>query len=120
MTKLIPNTNSAASAAVLDSHQAADALRQALNYPYDVQGFDDLLNAVGANRSNYMQAAHQQKLINAVSSGNWAVVTPRVNPDNGAAHGMGSRPNLNHPGATSGRRSRLHAAQTGGVGVSHY
>lgn len=84
MTKLIPQHQLGGERGqVLDSHQAADALRQALNYPYDVQGFDDLLNAVGANRSNYMQAAHQQKLINAVSSGDWAVVTPRVNPDNG-------------------------------------
>lgn len=74
MTKLIPQHQLAGqSGQVLDSHQATDALRQALNYPYDLQGFDDLLNAVGANHSNYMQAAHQQKLINAVSNGDWVM-----------------------------------------------
>ncbi|WP_415769840.1 hypothetical protein [Pseudomonas sp. LB3P38] len=86
MTKLIPQHQLAGQRGqVLDSHQAADALRQALNYPYDLQGFDDLLNAVGANHSNYMQTAHQQKLINAVSNGDWVMVTPRAKLDNGGA-----------------------------------
>jgi hypothetical protein len=85
VTKLIPQHQLVGERGqVLDSHQAADALRQALNYPHDLQGFNDLLNAVGANSSNYMQAAHQQKLLNAVSSDDWAMVTPRVNPENGS------------------------------------
>ncbi|MHC8411924.1 hypothetical protein ACYZTR_17815 [Pseudomonas sp. Hz4] len=95
MTKLIPQHQLAGQRGqVLDSHQAIDALRQALNYPYDLQGFDDLLNAVGANHSNYMQAAHQQKLINAVSNGDWVMVTPRVNLDNsgGSWNGFKSKP----------------------------
>ncbi|RON37685.1 hypothetical protein BK666_31145 [Pseudomonas frederiksbergensis] len=29
---------------LLDSHQAAEILRQALNYPDDLHGFDDLLS----------------------------------------------------------------------------
>lgn len=100
MTKLIPQHQLAGqSGQVLDSHQAADALRQALNYPYDLQGFDDLLNTVGANHSNYMQAAHQQKLINAVSNGDWVMITPRANPDNGGASWNGFKPKPEPPPA---------------------
>lgn len=70
---------------VLDSHQATEDLRLALSYPDDLLGFDDLLNAIGVNRSNYMQSGNQQKLINAVSNGDWVLVKPRVDPDNGGA-----------------------------------
>jgi hypothetical protein len=45
--------------------------REALNRPDDLPGFDDLLNALGLNRSNYMQGANQRKLIEAVSNGDW-------------------------------------------------
>lgn len=86
MNKLIPQNQIAGQRGhVLAIHQAIDVLRQSLNYPNDLQGFDDLLNAVGANSTNYMQAAHQQKLIDAVNRGDWVIVTPRVNPDNGGA-----------------------------------
>lgn len=86
MTRLIPkNQLTSQHGQVLDSHQAVADLRQALNYPYDLQGFDDLLSAVGVNSSNYMQAANQQKLINAVSNGDWVMVTPRIDSDNGGA-----------------------------------
>ncbi|EJM19288.1 hypothetical protein PMI21_01728 [Pseudomonas sp. GM18] len=86
MTRLIPqNQLTSQHGQVLDSHQAVADLRQALSYPYDLQGFDDLLSAVGANSSNYMQAANQQKLINAVSNGDWVMVKPRIDPDNGGA-----------------------------------
>jgi hypothetical protein len=70
---------------VLDSYQATDDLRQVLSYPDELLGFDDLLSAIGANRSNYMQSAHQQKLFSAVSSGDWVIVKQRVNSDNGGA-----------------------------------
>ena len=100
MTKLIPQHQLAGqSGQVLDSHQAADALRQALNYPYDLQGFDDLLNAVGANRSNYMQIAHQQKLIQAVINGDWVMVTPRVNLDKSGGSWNGFKPKPEPPPA---------------------
>jgi hypothetical protein len=86
VNKLIPQNQIAGQRGrVLATHQAIDVLRQSLNYPNDLQGFDDLLNAVGANSTNYMQAAHQQKLIDAVNRGDWVIVTPRVNPDNGGA-----------------------------------
>lgn len=63
---------------VLDTYQAMEDFRQALNRPDDLPGFDELLNAVGLNRSNYMQGANQRKLIDAVSNGDWALVKPRV------------------------------------------
>ncbi|MFJ2366169.1 hypothetical protein ACIPIN_21100 [Pseudomonas sp. NPDC087697] len=86
MAKLIPKSQLAGQRGrVLDNSQATYDLQQALSYPDSLQGFDDLLNAVGANRSNYMQAAHQKKLIDAVSSGDWVMVTPRIAPDNGGA-----------------------------------
>ncbi|WP_054054486.1 hypothetical protein [Pseudomonas nunensis] len=95
MTKLIPQHQLAGQQGqALDSHQATDALRQALNYPDDLQGFDDLLQAVGANRSNYSQSTHQQKIIDAVRNGDWVVVKPRIDPDSGGAswNGVRTRP----------------------------
>jgi hypothetical protein len=80
---------------VLDSYQATDDLRQVLSYPDELLGFDDLLSAIGANRSNYMQSAHQQKLFSAVSSGDWVIVKQRVNSDNGGASWNGFKPNPN-------------------------
>lgn len=64
MKRLIPKDLLAGQRSqVLDSYQATDDLRQALNYPDELSGFDDLLSAIGANRSNYMQSANQQKLL---------------------------------------------------------
>lgn len=86
MTKLIPQHQFAGQhGQALDSYQATDALRQAMNYPDDLQGFDDLLQAVGASRSNYLQSTHQQKLIDSVRNGDWIVVKPRVDTDNAGA-----------------------------------
>lgn len=100
MTRLIPqNQLTGQHGQVLDSHQAVADLRQALSYPYDLQGFDDLLVAIGANRSNYMQAANQQKLINAVSNGDWVMVTPRIDPDNGGASWNAFKPKPEPPPA---------------------
>ena len=59
--------------------------RQALNRPDELPGFDDLLNAMGLNRSNYLQGVNQRRLVDAVSSGDWVVVKPRVVVDNGGA-----------------------------------
>jgi hypothetical protein len=70
---------------VLDTYQAMEDFRQALNRPDDLPGFDELLNAVSLNRSNYMQGANPRKLIDAVSNGDWALVKPRVAADNGGA-----------------------------------
>jgi len=70
---------------VLDTYQAMEDFRQALNRPDDLPGFDDLLNAMGLHRSNYLQGVNQRKLIDAVSNGDWALVKPRVAADNGGA-----------------------------------
>ena len=84
MTQLIPHHElTIGSGQIIDQDQAVDALRQALNYPYDLQGFDNLLNALGINHSNYMQAANQKKLIDAVSRGEWVMVRPKVVKDSG-------------------------------------
>ena len=86
MKRLIPKDLLAGQRSqILDSYQATDDLRQALSYPEELSGFDDLLSAIGANRSNYMQSANQQKLISAVSNGDWVIVKQRVNSDNGGA-----------------------------------
>lgn len=100
MTKLIPKSQLASQRGqVLDSTQAAYNLRQALSYPNNLQGFDDLLRAVGVHRSNYMQAAHQKKLIDAVSSGDWVMVVPRVAADNGGASWNAFKPKPEPPPA---------------------
>jgi len=70
---------------VLDTYDATEGFKQALSRPDDLPGFDDLLNAVGANRANYLQANRQQKLIEAVSSGDWVMVKSRIAADNGGA-----------------------------------
>lgn len=62
-----------------------EEFRQALNRPDDLPGFDDLLNAMGLHRSNYLQGVNQRNLIDAVSNGDWALVKPRVTADNGGA-----------------------------------
>ncbi|EJM06130.1 hypothetical protein PMI18_00877 [Pseudomonas sp. GM102] len=86
MTRLIPKSElHGLRDQVLDTYQAMEDFRQALNRPDDLPGFDELLNAVGLNRSNYMQGANQRKLIDAVSNGDWALVKPRVAADNGGA-----------------------------------
>ncbi|WP_347928001.1 hypothetical protein [Pseudomonas helvetica] len=100
MTKLIPKSQLAGQRGqVLDSSQAAYDLRQALSSPDNLQGFDDLLSSVGAHRSNYMQAVHQKKLIDAVSSGDWVMVAPRVAPDNGGASWNAFKPKPEPPPA---------------------
>jgi len=100
VTKLIPKSQLAGQRGqVLDSSQASYDLSRALSYPDNLQGFDNLLSAVGADRSNYMQAAHQKKLIDAVSSGDWVMVTPRVAPDNGGASWNAFKPKPEPPPA---------------------
>ncbi|ALI02107.1 hypothetical protein C1Y08_21870 [Pseudomonas sp. FW306-02-F02-AA] len=100
MTKLIPKSQLASQRGqVLDSSQAAYNLRQALSSPDNLQGFDDLLRAVGVHRSNYMQATHQKKLIDAVSSGDWLMVVPRVAADNGGASWNAFKPKPEPPPA---------------------
>lgn len=86
MTRLIPQSElHGQRSQVLDPYQAMEEFRQALNRPDDLPGFDDLLNAMGLHRSNYLQGANQRKLIDAVSNGDWALVKPRVAADNGGA-----------------------------------
>ena len=86
MTRLIPHHELAiGSDQIIDPDQAVYDLRQAFNYPYDLQGFDDFLNAFGINHSNYMRAANQQKLIDAVSRGDWVMVRPKAVKDSGGA-----------------------------------
>lgn len=84
---------------VLASDQAMDNFRQALNRPDDLPGFDDLLNAIGLNRSNYLQGANQRKLIDAVTNGEWVVVKPRVVADNGGASWNAFKPKQETPPA---------------------
>lgn len=83
----------------LDPHQAMENFRQALNRPDELPGFDDLLNAMGLNRSNYLQGGNQRKLVDAVSSGDWVVVKPRVVVDNGGASWNASKPQPEPPPA---------------------
>lgn len=73
--------------------------REALNRPDDLPGFDDLLNALGLSRSNYMQGANQRKLIAAVSSGDWIVVKPLVVAGNGGASWNAFKPKPEPPPA---------------------
>jgi hypothetical protein len=70
---------------ILDSYQAMEEFRQAMNRPDDLPGFDDLLKAMGLHRSNYRQGANQRKLIDAVHNGEWAVVKPRKVADSSGA-----------------------------------
>jgi hypothetical protein len=84
---------------VLDTYHAVEEFKQALNYPGDLPGFDDLLNAIGANRANYMQSAHQRKLLEAVTSGDWVIVKPRVKADNGGASWNAFKPKPEPPPA---------------------
>ncbi|MHC8327749.1 hypothetical protein [Pseudomonas sp. LB1P83] len=86
MTRLIPKSElHGQRSQLLDPYQAMEEFRQALNRPDDLPGFDDLLNAMGLHRSNYLQGVNQRKLIDAVSNGDWALVKPRVTADNGGA-----------------------------------
>jgi hypothetical protein len=73
VTRLIPQSEfHGQREQILDSYQSMEHFRQALNRPDDLPGFDDLLNAMGLHRSNYMQGANEQKLIDAVRNGDWA------------------------------------------------
>ncbi|WP_445177797.1 hypothetical protein [Pseudomonas sp. McL0111] len=100
MSKLIPKSeHHHQPGQVLDTYQAVEEFRQALNYPGDLPGFDDLLNAIGANRANYMQSAHQRKLLEAVTSGDWVIVKPRVKADNGGASWNAFKPKPEPPPA---------------------
>ncbi|WP_339463930.1 hypothetical protein [Pseudomonas sp. EA_65y_Pfl2_P74] len=94
MTKLI-NQHDTHAQQVLDSHQAMDTFRQALNRPDELPGFDDLLNAMGLNQSG----ANQRKLVEAISSGQWVVVKPRVVEDNGGASWNAFKPKPEPPPA---------------------
>ncbi|WP_148057422.1 iron-containing alcohol dehydrogenase [Pseudomonas brassicacearum] len=77
MTRLIPKSELHGQRnQLLDPYHAMEDFRQALNRPDELPGFDDLLNAMGLNRSNYMQGANQRKLIEAVRNGDWVVVKP--------------------------------------------
>jgi len=84
---------------ILDSYQAMEEFRQALNRPDDLPGFDDLLNAMGLHRSNYMQGANERKLIDAVRNGEWAVVKPRKVADSGGASWNAFKPKPEPPPA---------------------
>jgi len=70
---------------IVESYQAAHDLRQAFSYPDDLQGFDDLLEAIGANRSSYMRPGNQEKLMDAVRRGEWVMVRPKMNEGSGGA-----------------------------------
>ncbi|WP_339508564.1 hypothetical protein [Pseudomonas sp. RL_35y_Pfl2_P42] len=84
MTRLIPQRELHGQQ-LLDTHQAMDTFRQALNRPDELPGFDDMLNAMGLNQSNYLQGANQRKLVEAIRNGDWVVVKPRVVADSGGA-----------------------------------
>ncbi|MFJ2714263.1 hypothetical protein ACIOZM_25860 [Pseudomonas sp. NPDC087346] len=100
MSKLIPKSElHHQPGQVLDAYQAVEEFKHALNYPGDLPGFDDLLNAIGANRANHMQSAHQRKLLEAVTSGDWVIVKPRVKADNGGASWNAFKPKPDPPPA---------------------
>lgn len=84
---------------VLDTHQAMDIFREALNRPDELPGFDNLLNAMKLNQSNYLQGANQRKLVEAISNGEWVVVKPRVVADNSGASWNAFRPKPEPPPA---------------------
>lgn len=84
MTRLIPQRELHGQQA-LDTHQAMDTFREALNRPDELPGFDNLLNAMGLNHSNYLQGANQRKLVEAINNGDWVIVKPRVVTDSGGA-----------------------------------
>jgi len=74
VTRLIPQSEfHGQREQILDSYQSMEHFRQALNRPDDLPGFDDLLNAMSLHRDNYMQGANEQKLIDAVRNGDWAM-----------------------------------------------
>ncbi|WP_338802197.1 hypothetical protein V9L13_08610 [Pseudomonas sp. RSB 5.4] len=84
---------------ILDSYQAMEEFRQAMNRPDDLPGFDDLLKAMGLHRSNYRQGANKRKLIDAVHNGEWAVVKPRKVADSGGASWSAFNPKPEPPPA---------------------
>ena len=84
VTRLIPQRELHGQQA-LDTHQAMDTFREALNRPDELPGFDNLLNAMGLNHSNYLQGANQRKLVEAINNGDWVIVKPRVVTDSGGA-----------------------------------
>ncbi|WP_339431642.1 MULTISPECIES: hypothetical protein [unclassified Pseudomonas] len=98
MTRLI-NQHDTHAQQVLDSHQAMDTFRQALNRPDELPGFDDMLNAMGLNQSNYLQGANQRKLVEAIRNGDWVVVKPRVVADSGGASWNAFKPKPEPPPA---------------------
>lgn len=104
MTRLIPQSEfHSQREQILDSYQSMEHFRQALNRPDDLPGFDDLLNAMCLHRDNYMQGANEQKLIDAVRNGDWAMgklvcacgrcgrVRGDRNKDDGARRVIGAR-----------------------------
>lgn len=84
---------------VLDTHQAMDIFREALNRPDELPGFDNLLNAMNLNHSNYLQGANQRKLGEAISNGEWVVVKPRVVANNSGASWNAFKPKSEPPPA---------------------
>lgn len=98
MTRLIPQSELLGQRdQILDSYQALEDFRQALSRPDELPGFDDLLNAMGLHRSNYMQGANERKLIDAVRNGEWALVKPRMATDNGGASWNAFKPKPEPP-----------------------
>ncbi len=84
---------------VLDTHQAMDIFREALNRPDELPGFDNLLNVMNLNHSNYLQGANQRKLGEAISNGEWVVVKPRVVANNSGASWNAFKPKSEPPPA---------------------
>ncbi|MFJ2430086.1 hypothetical protein [Pseudomonas sp. NPDC087804] len=98
MTRLIPQRELHGQQ-VLDTHQAMDIFREALNRPDELPGFDNLLNAMNLNHSNYLQGANQRKLGEAISNGEWVVVKPRVVANNSGASWNAFKPKSEPPPA---------------------
>ncbi|MCF4994516.1 hypothetical protein GIW70_23135 [Pseudomonas syringae] len=84
---------------MIDTFRAVEELKQALIHPQALSGFDDLLFAIGANRTNYMQSAHQRKLMDAITSGKWVIVKPSAPTDNAGASWNGFKPKPEPPPA---------------------
>jgi hypothetical protein len=76
-----------------------DIFREALNRPDELPGFDNLLNAMNLNHSNYLQGANQRKLGEAISNGEWVVVKPRVVANNSGASWNAFKPKSEPPPA---------------------
>lgn len=74
ITLMTRSTPTEQSDLVLATDQAVYEMPSVLSYPHEVNGFDELLDAVGAHRSNYMQATYRKKIVAALNSGEWLMV----------------------------------------------